>query len=174
MPILIESEKLRFRNKEIKKLMDPMARGQVSSKTTYLQKGVVLFAAFGGKNPISTNHRDWFFNTNKKGFNASYFEIWSENGKDYSLEKAYFTLMENVDNTNRELLALHIDPMENVYPYKNGPHMHVKTANSVISKAHISLNLSNLNQVVNSYDVFKMAYRDALKMINSEVINNLI
>ncbi len=172
MPIIIENKKIRHRSNEIRKLMLPLSRNgnSVSSKVGTSPRGFIVFGAFGGSNPQSTNHQDWFFKTQKTGFNASYFEAWKDNGSNFTLEKAYFKLMLNEDNVNHELLSLHIDPLENECRYKQGPHLHIKTNNDLISKAHISLNLSDMTEVVNSYDKFNNAYKNALLMINEEII----
>lgn len=172
MPILLSNKKIYLRSNEIRNLIKPLSRNgnSVSCKISTTQKGAITFGTFGGSAPISSNYKDWHFKTHKTKFNASYFEVWLEKGVEFCLEKAYFKLMVNENNINKEILSLHIDPSETINKYKTGPHLHVKTTNDFVSKAHISLNLSNLNQVINSFDEFKKAYRHAITMINEEFL----
>lgn len=172
MPIILNNKQFHGRSNEIRKLLQPLSKNNnsVSARTANSTKGSIVLGVYGGTNPISSNHKDWFFKTHNETYKGAYFEVWLEKGNDFVLEKAYFKLMINADNNNQEILSLHIDPSEHENKYKMGPHIHFITSIDKISKAHFSLNLNNLSQVVNSYDNFKEAYINALTMINEEII----
>ena len=78
------------------------------------------------------------------------------------------------NNINREVLSLHIDPSESLNKYKKGPHLHIKTTNDVISKAHISISLRNIDEVLDSYESFNDSYKKAMLMINEEILKSPI
>lgn len=174
MPIKLNNKEIKRRNNEIRNLIKPLSKNgkDVSCKIsgTPTIPNSIIFGAFGGPSPSSSDHHNWYFKTHKKDYNASYFEIWSANERVFILQKAYFKLMVNQNNVNKEILSLHIDPTEEDNLYKAGPHIHVKTSYDIISKAHISLSLNNLTDVIHSFKEFNRAYKDALTMINNEIL----
>ena len=172
MSITIDHKKLNSRSSDIRKLLAPLSKNNnsVSARVAISHKGSILFSAFGGTSPINTNHNDWYFKTHNDDYKGAYFEVWLEKNNNYVLEKAYFKLMLIERNNHKEILSLHIDPSERDNKYKMGPHIHLITSIDKVSKAHFSLNLSDLTQILNSYDNFKAAYTNALIMINEEII----
>lgn len=174
MPISLSKKKIYNRSNEIRNLIKPLSRkgNSVSCQISPSQRGSIVFGTFGGISPINMNHRDWFFKTHRKEFNAGYFEIWIEEANNFILEKAYFKLMLSENNINREVLSLHIDPNEKLNNYKKGPHLHFQTTNDIISKAHVALNLNNLNKILVSYESFNASYKQAILMINEEILKS--
>ena len=172
MSIIIKKTTFNKRINEIRKLVLPLVNNNnVACSSCAFKRNTITLATYKGKKPNTQNHRDWYFTTHKKEYNAIYFEICEENTSNFKLKQAYFTLLVNDNNYNKEILSLHIDPEEINNKYKKGPHIHVKSSINLISKAHFSLNLNNLNKVINSYDEFKKSYYDALEMINTELLH---
>lgn len=172
MSISINSTKFNSRTNEIRRLLLPLSKNcnSISARVATSQKGSIVLSVFSGTSPTSSNHKDWFFKTNNEYYKGSYFEVWLEQENCYILEKAYFKLMLIEDYNYIEILSLHIDPSVKDNKYKSGPHIHVITSVDKISKAHLSLNLNDISLVLSSYDKFKEAYKNALNMINDEII----
>ncbi len=177
MPVTCTQPVLFKREGRIRKLLQPLLgrNQQVSARRVGASSKSVIFSAFSGSSPISGLHKEWRFKTVSNKIKGNYFEIWVENSnKNWSLSKAYLTLLETSERNESELLSLHCDPTEGkdteYYFYKSGPHLHIKHPNSVISKAHIALNLSNLDEVINSLAELESALAKGIKMIGDEVV----
>lgn len=172
MPIIIDKEKFKHRSNEIRKLLLPISKkcNSISSRIAPSPRGSTIFGVFGGTTPVCMNHNEWDFKTNNENYRGSYFEIWLEKEDRFILEKAYFKLSIIKEHHSKEVLSLHIDPSVSEHKYKKGPHLHIITSIDEISKAHFSLNLSDVHEVLNSYEKFINAYKNALDMINEEII----
>lgn len=172
MPILIDENKIFGRESSIRNLLLPLSKNNkdVSARIANSDRGTIVFAAHSGTKPIASNYREWIIRTHNEQFKSSYFEVWNQKNNQYSLKLAYFRLMLSLSSDYNEVLSLHIDPLEIDCKYKSGPHVHIMSSSTIISKAHISLNLSNLKEVINTYEIFNKAYENALKMINDEIL----
>ncbi len=78
---------------------------------------------------------------------------------------------------DEEVLALHCDPMSAAsdpsYPYKRGPHLHISGNKRDISKAHIALCLTNLDETCSGPDAISVAFSAIITMISKELLPRL-
>lgn len=122
--------------------------------------------------------RDWRFKTLKESYWASYYEEWraGPDRREHYLFRAYFALYQMAAGKEREILALHTDPNEPEGPhseYKRGPHLHISWAEHPIPRAHIALNLDNLEATLSSVDTLTQAMTTALRLVREQVLELL-
>ena len=124
---------------------------------------------------------EYDFQTRSNNIRGSYFEIWNQDGRDnYYLSKAYLHL-HRVDKEyiagkpGGEYILLHCDPNDNDDhgDYKRSPHLHFENAGFPINKAHIALNMSNINQILASRDELNIALKAAVLMLNKQILERL-
>ena len=124
---------------------------------------------------------EYDFQTYSKNIRAKYFEIWNKFERDdYYLSKAYFHLYRNddeylKDRMDGEYILLHCDPNDNDKhgDYKRSPHLHFESAGFPINKAHIALNLSNLDCILSSITDLNNAMRTAIMMLNKQILEDI-
>lgn len=175
MPIEILKSDIPKQTLRIQKILKPLSDKKYSIKARLAKdkRGTIAFAAYSGNEAsLSSFFRSWNFKVSNTDFLCSYFERWSDTSSPLTLINAYFTLYENSDNSQKEVMSLHIDPLEKKIVYKAGPHIHIKSENYSISKAHIPVFLHHYNNIINSYSNFISAYSNAIMMISKEIINN--
>ena len=107
-----------------------------------------------------------------------YFELWRGYGSNsWYLDRAYLSVFQ-VDpstHTEVEIVCLHCDPNEPDHAehalYKKGPHLHVRTADYPVSRAHIALNRGHLDAVLSSVDSLSEAMGLAVAMLKDEIMD---
>lgn len=132
---------------------------------------------------IQNPAESWRFATYKHGCWASYYEIWTltdSRHERYRLDKAYLTLYKRVKDPDQEkqILCLHCDPYEPddgnpSVEYKKRPHLHVEAAEAPIPKAHFSLTVGSLAEVLTSAGTLTDALESCVKMIKCEVLDRM-
>lgn len=132
--------------------------------------------------PIKSQElHEYDFQTKSKKIRGSYFEIWNQDTRDnYYLSKAYLHL-HRVDKeylegkAGGEYILLHCDPNDDDDhgDYKRSPHLHFENAGFPINKAHIALNLSNINQILSSRADLNIALKAAVVMLNKQILEKL-
>lgn len=124
------------------------------------------------KSSSMPDFRLWYFNTTNDNFSGNYFEQWNLiSSNNWIMKSAYLNFLYKEEN----ILSLHCDPDEEIasahYKYKRGPHLHITDKHGVFSDAHIALNLSNIDQVVNSLEDLETAFGNAVLMIKEQFIS---
>jgi len=170
--ILANLQTVNKRRLAIQKLFKPLAR---SSRVEVFRRSIGSDVVFGlGQN--TPQLRAARHATRHDGIFMNYYEIWNQYDAkaSYCLNKAYLHIhMANRNGTeDEELLALHTDPMtpaiDPSFKYKRGPHLHFSKAPGDLSKSHVALCLSDIDNVCNNMATFSNALDSAVGMINDE------
>ncbi len=170
MTISIDKKGFTKRSSSIRRLLVHLSDVAVD-RANNSPRGSIILAASNGHTSSDQGYKAWRFKTKSSKYVGAYFEIWTEQTDIFTLEKAYFMLYLN-NRLNNEVMALHSDLNESSLKYKTGPHIHINhPSDSVISGAHIALNLNNLNVITGSLEKFDEAFKEALIMINLEIIS---
>lgn len=168
-----------IRHNEIKELVKDIFPDIRNFQCNTLNKSRKICFALSDRLIQSQELNDYFFRTNSSKIRASYYEIWEPLIKgDYFLTKAYFHLY-RTDNeylTKREdgeYILLHCDPNDEDEhgDYKRSPHIHIENADYPINKAHIALNLSNINQILASRTELNKALKTAILMLKKQILD---
>lgn len=177
MSIVCTEREIVSRPNQIGRLLLPLVDRKIAAKRDENQTTSFIFGAFDGTSPTTSRYKDWRFKTLDPVFKANYFEIWNKVANDkFILHLAYLTIFKGTREDEEEVLSLHCDPVElkssKIHKYKSGPHIHVKhSANEKFSKAHISLNMGELEKVLNSLPEMEIAFKNAIFMIRDEFIS---
>jgi hypothetical protein len=140
--------------------------------------GNQILAAHDGTK-LGASYRDWRFSLVLDGLRASYFELWSPANRadHWALRQAYLHVyaLNRISARDRELVALHCDPLEPLDPptYKRGPHVHVKVSPEPLSHAHLSLVLGFEEQVLQNAQSFRAALIRSVRMVKTELIDRI-
>jgi hypothetical protein len=175
------------RSDAIRSMLTPLVRSNriATSRRSYL--GNVTFGAYSGTEPITEAVGDWRFTTFVPSIRGAYHERWTpfdEKKKRYQLERAYLHLYRRKtapSSQEIEIVALHCDPNEPDEPdgyqgvkharYKRGPHIHVTAADQPIPHSHLALNLSDLSEVLRSFDNLEGAFQNAIRLLEEQVLD---
>jgi hypothetical protein len=178
--IIVEGDALYYkRRNSIKHLIAPLLPDisntvveQIGLNRDYYTVGPIP----RGSNPSSfLNPEDPVVHTQIPNVFINYYEMWgaSEAGNNYFLERAYMHFHYATRGEQKQILALHCDPAmhqdESHYRYKRGPHFHVEGGNPDLSRAHVSLCLSD--DALGGSDLISLmtTFRDAVSMIRKEI-----
>lgn len=171
MPIICTERELATRTNKIRNLLNSIGNGRIAAaRIPTGDKHSVILSAYSGS-LLKLTHTDMRFKTTSDGHKGCYYEVWVLNQSNWALKCAYLQILEN----DKEILSLHCDPLEpktsKSYKYKCGPHIHIKhPSDEKISNAHISLNLSNFENVVSSLENFDSTFAMAIKMVQEEFL----
>lgn len=126
---------------------------------------------------MGNNYHDWRFKTYLSDFRAMYYERWIPYDKNnYFLDRMYFHLykMDRENLIDEEYILLHCDAGEpqdsDHFKYKLSPHLHIKSSEYPIPKAHIALNNGNVNDIINSMGKLNMAMSQGISMIENQIL----
>lgn len=175
MPIIVEENALKGRLNEVRKLLSPMSKS-VNAQRDKFNTNEFILGAVSQNMSSSGPTKDWRFKTKTDGFYANYTEKWIrlQGASEWNLVYSYLTLYNGPLVSGKEVLALHCDPNEpknsKFYKYKCGPHMHIHHTDDIVKSAHIALNLSNYEIVVNDILQLNKAFADAISMVASEFL----
>jgi hypothetical protein len=166
------------RYSELKELVRDVSPDFRKIQITQLNQSGKLCFVISDRMIQSQDIKEYDFQTKSKKIRASYFEVWDKLSKDtYYLSKAYMHLHRTDDEylavrTDGEYILLHCDPNDNDEhgDYKRSPHLHFENAGFPINKAHIALNLSNINQLLTSRRDLNIALRSAIVMLNKQIL----
>lgn len=167
------------RRVEIQKLLKRIALRKNELPIIIKSSGRSLLVGASDDSNVGTDFRNWRFKTYVPGFNASFYEIWSPIDKDrYFLLKSYFHIYRTTsDLMEKEYLLLHCDPngslTEKHSLYRRGPHIHIKCAEHPIPRSHIALNAGHLNDTLSSPSKLNTAFKNAIDMIDTQVLELL-
>ena len=112
------------------------------------------------------------FRTSTGILRCRYYELWRGSARGiFSLERAYFTLLEVVRATHeyRDLLCIHTDPNDE-NDLKQGPHLHVSCAPDPIPRCHFPLEFGFLDTVLTDCDSLSSAMRRAIQVVARDVL----
>ena len=179
MNVTITEDRLLSRGPAALEMMARLSTRSAGWKTTTTTNERII--ALHGGNPVGA-YRDWRFSTVVSWLNGNYFEQWfltdpPRSHRLWYLRRAYLHLytLNRSEQTEREFLALHCDPneaeTESHWRYKRGPHLHVKCAPFPFPKAHLALNLGELDQVLSSPDSISAAMAAGITLIRERVID---
>lgn len=134
--------------------------------------------AFDGNRPQG-DPTGWQFRSSVTSVKCRYHELWlpEEAGDTYRLDRAYLTIFQSARPQDvLELMSLHCDPHDTspipMCDFKRGPHVHVNAkALDPMPKCHFPLNYGHLDVVMDSVDSLTKALRDAVAVIQHDVIH---
>jgi hypothetical protein len=118
------------------------------------------------------SYRGVSFRTSVKVLRCSYFELWRGPARgSYTLDRAYFTLVEVVRATHEysDLLCIHTDPGDE-NNLKQGPHLHVSCAPDPIRHCHFPLEFGFLETVLTDCGSLSLAMQRAIEVIARDVL----
>jgi hypothetical protein len=139
--------------------------------------GCKVIAAHDGVSG-NKNYRSMYFKTFATNILGQYYEFWKpidKQGK-LCLNRAYlnvFIVNRNTHNYDK-VVSIHCDPYEEDGEasclYKRGPHLHVQKAEYPIPKCHFPLNFTELDNILSSIDNISEALKNAIKIVQGEVL----
>lgn len=112
------------------------------------------------------------FRTSAAGLRCRYYELWrGSGGGNFTLNRAYFTLVEVVSETHeyREVLCIHTDPDDD-NELKQGPHLHVSCAPEPMQHCHFPLEFGFLYAVLKDCDSLTSAMERAISIVATDVL----
>ncbi|MBI4284184.1 MAG: hypothetical protein HY663_06925 [Chloroflexi bacterium] len=180
MPLVkLTEDEVASRGSNISSILVPLSR--IPSGPAWGRRGgsngEIIIGMHEGS-PSKSDFRDWRFATPTPKFWANYYEIWSlvdEKRRQFCLEKAYLTIYKD----EKEFLSLHCDPngigveaTERAI-YQNGPHLHVKCAESPIPKAHLALTGVHLDKTLADAATLTKTLEWGIQMIRDEVLDRI-
>ena len=180
MPNLAESEVV-ARSRYIRQMLRPLASStHAPTVRPFSTQGAIVLGASQGKSR-GQEYRSWRFLTRAARIRASYHELWRETktSSEYSLVQMYLALYEvdQVRDQEHKLLALHSDPemvadsAEN--KYKRGPHLHVMSVPEGFHRAHLALELSSLDTILDSCAALSKSMTQLVVMLSDEVLQRV-
>jgi hypothetical protein len=170
------------RNSEIKEIVKDIFPNVKRFQCKSINKSKKICYVLSDRAIRSHNIDDYNFRTHSPKLKASYYEIWNPLNKgNYYLSKAYFHLY-RIDNeylekrNDGEYVLLHCDPNDNDEHgnYKRSPHIHIENANYPINKAHIALNLSDIEEILESRLKLNKALKNAILMLKKQIVDKLL
>lgn len=179
MRCVLDEDKILGRAQEVARLLRRIAppAQRIACRPRWLDRHIVL-CAYVGAEPTDPNPDEWRFPTRIPEVRACYYERWLPTDfrriKLY-LDQAYLHLFVRGDHrSEKQILALHCDPNEaessRHFRYKAGPHVHMSTAQDPLHRAHIALNIDNLDEILRSVPKVTTAFDAALTMVNDQVL----
>ncbi|MCF0050620.1 hypothetical protein LXM25_11150 [Dyadobacter sp. LJ53] len=150
-------------------------RDQINVKQVNITRTLIL--GVSDINESGTEYGSWRFATQTNNFSAMYYERWLPHQYNiYYLDRAYFHLYRTdpIQLRSEEYILLHCDanePEEAAHAkFKQSPHLHFSFAEQPIPHSHIALNNGNLNEILSSVDLLHEAFRQAVYMINEQIL----
>jgi hypothetical protein len=159
-------------NNPIRKLLKPLTKQLINATADATAEPGSIVIGVKGPGIKSTNKAaDWRFKTSNEIYSGNYTEIWVPDKGLFGLQSAYLSIF---DENSREIIALHCDPRESktsgLYKYKCGPHVHVSHTIPKVKKAHIALNLSDFEKVVDDIVLLDSALGKGVQMLADEIL----
>lgn len=176
--IQIDFKDLQSRGEKIRELLNPLVRHPSAPAWKLIATPPSYIIGVHDGSPVQPHYRDWRFATFINDYRGMYFELWKRlDSFKYNLETACLSIYQTIDShtqEEREFLSLHCDPtVSNDAPhaiYKRGPHLHIKTADDPIPRAHIALNRCHLDDILSSIQFLSEAIGHAIKMLKEEIL----
>lgn len=177
--IQIGQSQLTSRGQKIRQLLRPLVRhpSAPAYKVVARARQYVISAYDGSLS--KSDYRELSFPTIVSNLRGRYHERWIQlDNKSWYMERAYLSIYwveRSIPMEKRKFLALHCDP--NVSDeashaiYKQGPHLHIQDAAFPIPRAHIALDRTHLNLVLNSINSLTKTLELAVLMIKEEVLD---
>ena len=176
--ILLSPREISHRGQKISNILKPLSR--IPYGPAYNMKqgvGTIIIGTHDGA-PSYSEYTSWRFATQSRGYYASYYEKWTsinEEDSQFCLERAYLTIYRNQE----EFICLHCDPNEEDIDgqgkvvYKKCPHLHIKRAEEPIPKAHISIAVGYITEVLASASSLTDTLKYGIQMIKDEIMDRL-
>lgn len=170
MAIIVDEKGLSARQTYIRKILSPI-NGQIAVAKNTDVDSIRWYA----KDPSSSSDHRALIKTCNGSLKANYFEVWQRTAlKKWTLKNLYFRIELKKDvNTYTELLAFHIDMLDNSKnQYKKHPHIHIKHPQyESISNAHLAFNLNNLTEIASDLEKFNTNISHIMEMVKNEFID---
>lgn len=144
--------------------------------TVVSERGALIIVA--NESAVDASYRDWLFKTSKPSVWAHYSEEWIQLAKsrnEWFLKSSVLHLYTvPTPRCRTEIFAIHCEPRHEgqaiIDGFKRGPHVHVTASDSRIAHAHIPLQLSENDKVLESSDSLTRFIERAMDFLNEEVI----
>lgn len=177
--IILSQEDISHRGKMVSKILRPLSNNNYGPAFELKRPGrsKVIIGTHEGA-PSYSDYMSWRFRTNSPGYWASYYEMWSsvdDENSQFCLERAYLTIYRNQE----EFICLHCDPNEEDIDgqgkvvYKKCPHLHIKRAEEPIPKAHISISVGYITEVLANATSLTDTLKCGIQMIKDEIMDRL-
>jgi hypothetical protein len=174
--IVISLRKLKLRRQVLQRIFENIAR--TTNVTVFFRSSATTTVIGLGPDTFGDQLRRARLPSRVQNIFLNYFEVWTiqKGGREFQLEKAYMHLDKPFPDGSgdEEVLALHCDPVTPQYDpafvYKRGPHLHVSSNKTDISKAHIALCHGKLESACSDYEAFSTAITAIVQMINAELL----
>ena len=175
--IIINEQALRSRGSRFRNLLMPLRKfpqqGGPASKSYQLDYKTVVVAVSEIQQGLS--YREWYFPTFLRGYLGNYYEVWMRcDNISWYLEKAYLQIFRG----DQSYFCLHCDPeavdSQGIKAcYKQSPHLHITTPESLIPKAHIALAHGYVNEILASEENLLRAMRLGVDLLRDEILSRI-
>ena len=169
------------RGRQVIDLLKPIANN--SSRIQFANRSIggrSFIIAVSDSVETGNEFKSWRFKTYVPNFHAMYFEAWAPLEEDiYFLERAYFHIYKTKQTRleEEEYILLHCDVSEsdNVdhAKYKQGPHLHISSAEQPLPHSHFALNNCDLEITLSSLENLTLALKKAIEMLDNQVLLEL-
>jgi hypothetical protein len=181
--IVVDSEALhRDRRKAVRRLVAPLLPQPPNVIVEQVGVGrntYTIGVLPNGRRPSSyLNPEDAVVPTRVPNLLMNYYESWRQGTETdkYYLDRVYLHIHLASRKVSRQIFSLHCDPSLNSseahFRYKRGPHVHIEGANPDVSRAHISLCLTD--QHFGGADLLALmaSFDQAVRMVAAELFPN--
>jgi hypothetical protein len=178
-PIIVESAALyRDRRRAVRRLVAPLLPQPPSVNVEQVGLGrntYTIGVLPNGRQPSSyLNPEEVLVPTRVPNLLMNYYETWRKGTEadEYYLDKAYMHIHLATRSLSQQIFSLHCDP--SIHPsaehfrYKRGPHVHIEGATPNVSRAHVSLCLSDQDFGGANLVALMMSFDQAVRMIAAE------
>ena len=182
--IIIPSDKVSKRGSKFNSILRPLLRNPEEGGPTRSIKNLQgsKIAIIGYDKQLTPDYSNWRFATFHNKFRAVYYEIWLptdiKRQHEWYITKAYLNIYAIDRSTleEKEYICLHSDPESDGHAdayYRKSPHLHIKTAEEPIPKAHIALANYHLEQILASEDNLFRAIAWGVELICDEILKRI-
>lgn len=172
--IILPERKLRERSNTLHELFVPLRGGKSRVACRFASGapgGTAVLVATDG-NAGASSYLEESFRTLTKAVRCGYYELWrTSTGNTFTLDRAYFTLLEVLSATHeyRDLLCIHTDPGDDNH-LKQGPHLHVVCAPEPVQHCHFPLEYGFLDAVLKDCKSLTSAMQRAIFIVARDVL----
>jgi len=175
--IVISEQALASRGQRFRNMLMPLLKSQRQGGPAWRRYQLNFKTVVIATSEIrrGENYNEWFFSTFWREYLGNYYEVWirSDNTSWY-LEKAYLHIFRG----EQSYFCLHCDPeavdSQGIKAcYKQSPHLHIKTPDSLIPKAHIALAHGYVNEILASEENLFKAMRLGVDLLCDEILSRI-
>ena len=166
------------RGTEIKHLLSDIINEEINCIP--VSRGGKIIFALNRNFESGLDFDNWRFRSIRENYELSYSEVWEKSRSNYyyltTIKLHVYSQNENSNSTEySDFVFLHCEPNTDLVAphsvYKRSPHLHIRCALQPIPHSHLALNLSNLDQILQSKITLDEALKHSIKLIKEQILS---